>query len=47
LQFFKEKAMGDAIDEFAAIVALEIKKEFSLIKNKCFVETRKRCEAMV
>ena len=47
MQLFKEKAIGDELDGFSANIVFEIKKEFSLLKNRCMVETRKRCEALV
>lgn len=47
LQFFKEKAIGDDLEALSANVIEEIKKEFTLIKRRCMIEMRKRCEASV
>ena len=44
---FREKAIGDEVDELALNVAAEIKKEFQLLKTKSIIETRRRCEAAV
>ena len=44
---FKEKAIGDDVDELALNLANEIKKEFQLLKAKSMVETKRRCEAAV
>lgn len=47
LRKFKEKAIGGEVDEMGTEVTLEVKKEFDLIKRRCLIETRRRCEAAV
>ena len=43
----KEKSLGEDMDRYALYTNIEIKKEFGILKQKCQVETRRRCEAAV
>ena len=43
----KERSLGEDVDRYALYTNIEIKKEFYVLKQKCQVETRRRCEAAV
>ena len=47
MQRFREKAMGDDVEQLAEVVTAEIRKEFTLLKQKSAIETRRRCEGAV
>ena len=47
LKVFREKAIGDDLDQLVTDVQQEIRKEFQLLKARCMNDTKRRCEAAV
>jgi len=39
--------MGNDLDELAAVVTAEVKKEFELLKRRCLIATRRKCEKAI
>ena len=44
---FREKAIGDNIEEYEDGIEAEIRKEYNLVKLKCIIESKKKCEKAI
>ena len=44
---FRGKAIGDNLDQYEVAIEGEIRKEYSLVKQKCMAESKKKCERAI
>ena len=47
MHVFTDKAIGEGVESVGKQVNEEIRKEFSIIKKRCMIETRRKCEEAI
>ena len=47
MHVFTDKAIGDGVELVGKQVNEEIRKEFTIIKKRCMIETRRKCEEAI